>query len=205
MRVKGKISSWKDDKGFGFITPVNGGNRLFIHVKAFNNRNHRPHKGQVVTYAISTDKQGRPCATKATFAGDRLTQDKKKNGASLHLISSAVFLLIVTFSVLTSKVPVEVLALYIAGSLLTYFVYAIDKKAAKNGSWRIPEKTLHVLAITGGWPGALIAQQTLRHKSKKESFRAVFWVTVLLNCGGYLLLFTATGSSVLKAVLSSVA
>lgn len=70
-------------------------------------------------------------------------------------------------------------------SLLTFIIYALDKSAAKNGAWRAEESTLHLLSLAGGWPGALIAQQKLRHKSKKQSFRSVFWVTVLLNCGAF--------------------
>jgi uncharacterized membrane protein YsdA (DUF1294 family) len=78
---------------------------------------------------------------------------------------------------------------YLIISLLAFIVYAKDKAAAKKGSWRIPESTLHLLSLLGGWPGALIAQQTLRHKSKKEPFRFIFWITVFLNCVVFALLF----------------
>ena len=77
---------------------------------------------------------------------------------------------------------------YLFISLLTFVIYAKDKSAAEKGSWRIPENTLHFLALIGGWPGALLAQQVLRHKSKKQPFRVVFWITVLLNCGAFALL-----------------
>jgi uncharacterized membrane protein YsdA (DUF1294 family) len=83
----------------------------------------------------------------------------------------------------------SVLVWYVIISLLTFIIYAKDKSAAKNGSWRTPESTLHLLSLLGGWPGALIAQQTLRHKFKKESFRSVFWTTAFLNCGVFALLF----------------
>lgn len=79
-------------------------------------------------------------------------------------------------------------ATYAAVSLLTFTMYAIDKSAARTGRWRTPEATLHLLALAGGWPGALLAQQWLRHKSAKQSFRAVFWVTVVLNVVGLVLL-----------------
>ncbi len=74
-----------------------------------------------------------------------------------------------------------VFACYVLISLLTFVLYAQDKAAAQTGTWRTPESTLHLLSLLGGWPGALIAQQILRHKSKKQSFRRVFWVTVVLN------------------------
>lgn len=66
-------------------------------------------------------------------------------------------------------------------SLVTYTVYALDKSAARRRRHRVPERTLHLLALFGGWPGALLAQQRLRHKTRKAAFRAVFWLTVLLN------------------------
>ena len=70
---------------------------------------------------------------------------------------------------------------YAVMSLLTFAVYAKDKSAARAGRWRVAESTLHVLALAGGWPGALLAQQVLRHKTIKASFRAAFWCTVIAN------------------------
>lgn len=66
-------------------------------------------------------------------------------------------------------------------SALTFCVYGIDKFKAKRGMWRTPERTLHVLELCCGWPGALAAQRLFRHKSIKRSFRIVFWLMVLLN------------------------
>ena len=72
-------------------------------------------------------------------------------------------------------------------SLVTFIVYAMDKAAARAGRWRTSEATLHLLALAGGWPGALVAQRLLRHKSSKRQFRVVFWTTVWLNLAGLLL------------------
>ena len=68
-------------------------------------------------------------------------------------------------------------------SLITYIVYAMDKSAAREKRWRTSENTLHVLFLIGGWPGALIAQEKLRHKSKKQSFRMIFWFMIFINIG----------------------
>lgn len=83
-------------------------------------------------------------------------------------------------------------------SLLTFMVYAIDKRAAQKGRWRIPEAHLHLLALIGGWPGAILAQQKLRHKSRKQSFRFVFWITVMLNCAASVWLLTPRGLGMLE-------
>jgi uncharacterized membrane protein YsdA (DUF1294 family)/cold shock CspA family protein len=205
MRTKGKITSWNDDKGFGFITPVSGGKRVFVHIKAFSNSNRHPDINQLVTYAWSNDKQGRPCAANATLVGDRLLEKTKRKNGSLSTIGAAFFLIIVGVSVLTTKIPSLILALYIFGSLFTFIMYAADKSAARKGNWRTKESTLHLLSLAGGWPGALIAQQELRHKSKKQSFRSVFWVTVLINCGAFIWMLTPTGAATLQSLISSVA
>ncbi|NOJ84020.1 DUF1294 domain-containing protein [Myxococcus xanthus] len=75
--------------------------------------------------------------------------------------------------------------LYLGASVVTFLAYAIDKPAARRGAWRIAERALHWLALMGGWPGALVAQQVLRHKSTKAEFRTVFWATVVLNLAGF--------------------
>ncbi|MBW3527014.1 DUF1294 domain-containing protein [Shewanella sp. NKUCC05_KAH] len=77
--------------------------------------------------------------------------------------------------------PVGIAGMYLTLSLLTFIAYAIDKSAAKRNKWRTKESTLHLLALMGGWPGALFAQNLLRHKSVKASFRNVFWLTVVAN------------------------
>ncbi len=201
MRTKGKITSWNDEKGFGFITPDIGGKEVFIHIKAFVNRSRRPKINQVVTYALSFDKQGRTRAVKATLPGDRIAEKTQGKHGSLPTTAATFFLFIVGISVLTAKIPLLVLGFYLVASLLTFITYALDKSAAKKGAWRTKESTLHLLSLAGGWPGALIAQQKLRHKSKKQSFRLVFWVTVLLNCGVFVWLFTAAGAAALKSLL----
>lgn len=71
--------------------------------------------------------------------------------------------------------------LYFGVSGLAFLMYAIDKSKAKRNAWRIPENTLHTLSLLGGWPGAAIGQQLLRHKTQKRSFRIIYWLTVVVN------------------------
>ena len=199
MRQKGKLRSWNDDKGFGFITPSDGGKDVFLHISAFSNRGRRPEIGQIVTYALSNDDQGRPRGSKATLPGDRLHVAKKKGGGAGAILIAGAFMALVALSVISGKLPAVILWGYLLISLITFFVYASDKVAAKDGAWRIQESTLHLLALVGGWPGALIAQQKLRHKSKKQSFRSAFWVTVFVNVGVLAWMLTAAGSAMLQS------
>ena len=74
------------------------------------------------------------------------------------------------------------LVLYYGASLITYSCYARDKTAALNTRRRTPEPALHLMSLLGGWPGALIAQVHLRHKTRKPSFLVEYWFTVILNC-----------------------
>lgn len=68
--------------------------------------------------------------------------------------------------------------IYLGASLLAYVAYALDKHRARRGHWRTPESTLHFLELIGGWPGAFLAQQRLRHKTVKTSYQAVYWLIV---------------------------
>ncbi|QXI25791.1 DUF1294 domain-containing protein [Pseudomonas vanderleydeniana] len=70
---------------------------------------------------------------------------------------------------------------YGIASLLAFVLYWDDKRKARNDAWRIPEKVLHGVELLGGWPGALIAQQAFRHKTRKLSFQVVFWLIVLVH------------------------
>ena len=77
-------------------------------------------------------------------------------------------------------------------SCVCFFAYGLDKRRAAKGDRRVPERTLHILALLGGWPGALMGQRLFRHKTNKISFLVVFWVTVVVHwaavgCAAYLL------------------
>lgn len=99
----------------------------------------------------------------------------------MPLLLVVIFLTILIIAAQQRILPIGVVGIYLTLSLLTFIAYAIDKSAAKRGKWRTKESTLHLLALMGGWPGALSAQNLLRHKSAKASFRNVFWLTVVVN------------------------
>ncbi len=74
-----------------------------------------------------------------------------------------------------------IIVVYLVMSFVTFCVYGLDKRAARRHSWRMPEATLHLLDLAGGWPGGLVAQQVFHHKTRKRSFRIMFWFTVAAN------------------------
>lgn len=198
MRKKGKLRSWNDQKGFGFIESSDRGKDIFLHISAFSNRGRRPEAGQYITYTLSADKQGRPRAIKATLPGDQLPRPRNKTGLMGAALISGAFLVLVLFSALAHKVPILIFWGYLAMSLIAFLMYVFDKTAAKDGAQRTPETMLHWLSVMGGWPGALIAQQALRHKSRKQPFRMVFWMTVIVNCCVFVWLLTPDGSGVIQ-------
>jgi uncharacterized membrane protein YsdA (DUF1294 family) len=90
-----------------------------------------------------------------------------------------------------------VLFVYLLMSVICFAAYALDKSAARRGERRTPESRLLLLGLLGGWPGAVLAQQWLRHKTVKQPFRSLFWLTVAVNLGLFLWLSkTFTGLAV---------
>jgi uncharacterized membrane protein YsdA (DUF1294 family) len=117
------------------------------------------------------------------------------------VLFAGLFLVGVATMVWWVGLPQQVLAFYLGLSLFTFIVYAVDKVAAKRGTWRVPEVKLHLLAVAGGWPGALCGQQWLRHKSSKQPFRSLLWLSVSINCVLFAGLFTQTGGAMLQSLL----
>ncbi|HEX4854205.1 cold shock and DUF1294 domain-containing protein [Arenimonas sp.] len=185
MRFAGRITEWHDEKGYGFITPNGGGDRVFVHVRAISRAGSRPGPGLHLTYEVARDERGRMNAVSARPAGfgkPRTATARSGRGPKgvLALACLSAVVAITAWLGLPALVP----AGYAVMSALTFVAYAIDKRAAQAGHRRTPESTLHILSLAGGWPGAMAAQHWLRHKSVKASFLAVYWATVLLNVGG---------------------
>ena len=114
------------------------------------------------------------------------------------------YLMLVAISVLFAESSKALLVWYLVIGLVTFFVYAKDKRAAINGNWRVPEKTLHVFSGAGGWLGALIAQDKLRHKTQKQPFRAIYWLTVAINIAVFIWTLTPSGQAIFGRWVSEV-
>lgn len=204
MRYKGKLTNWKDEKGFGFITPTSGGKQVFVHIKSFVNRQRRPVGNERLSYDLIADANGREQAENVLFHGETMPPVPSISGKNFPVIFAGIFLAFVAALTFTGKLPFIILALYLIASIVTFIAYSLDKSAAQNDEWRTPEKTLHLFAVMGGWPGALTAQKLLRHKSKKQSFQIVFWTTVIINCGILGWLFTPQGAENLHTLLGAI-
>ena len=92
-----------------------------------------------------------------------------------------VFAVALTAAVAVAGLPWWVPAWYGAVSLVAFVAYGFDKRAAKRGAPRTSESALLTMGFVGGWPGALVAQQLFRHKTRKRSFRRAFWFSVVVN------------------------
>lgn len=66
-------------------------------------------------------------------------------------------------------------------SVASFAAYGLDKRRASTGGRRVPEQTLHLLALLGGWPGAILARRQIRHKTRKVPFLIAFWAVVVLH------------------------
>lgn len=184
MRQQGRLIEWKDAKGFGFIAPDGGGTQVFVHIKAFSDRRCRPGGGERVSYELLRDDKGRLRAVDVAFIGPvrgrRAGGPMPVDGLAALMVVAAFFGALLA-SARSGLLPWMLIAAYAVVSTVAFVAYAADKSAAINDRWRTPESRLHLLALAGGWPGALLAQRLLRHKSGKLSFQLLFWATVALH------------------------
>jgi uncharacterized membrane protein YsdA (DUF1294 family) len=111
---------------------------------------------------------------------------------------SCVFLAVSTTAYFIGQFPQKLLFGYFGFSLINFIAYAFDKSKAQRGAWRIKESTLHFFSLVGGWPGAAIAQQLLRHKSQKREFRFIFWFTVMANISCLIFFYSSSGGEYMK-------
>lgn len=201
MRFDGTLKTWNDERGFGFIEPSQGGQEIFVHINAFGPRSGRPQLNQRLSFEVELGPQGKKRAknvqairTSRAPISPRRDSPAQWGTATLFVIPGFVIVYFVVSAIW--RAPHVLAATYAVASAVTFLVYAVDKSAAARHAWRTPEGTLHFLALVGGWPGALLAQQFLRHKSTKAEFRTVFWGTVVLNVAAFVVFCSPIGRSV---------
>lgn len=203
MRFEGTLSSWNDERGFGRIESSQGGEPIFVHVSAWPRGSGRPQLGQSVSFEVELGPKGKRAKNVQVIQRRREPRQSERAAraqwGTATLFAIPAFLVVYLLLAAVWRLPLWVAGLYLGASAATFIAYAADKSAASSGAWRTPESTLHMLALAGGWPGALLAQQVLRHKSSKQPFRQVFWVTALLNVIALVLVASPLRQAVLLA------
>jgi uncharacterized membrane protein YsdA (DUF1294 family)/cold shock CspA family protein len=188
----GRLIKWKDERGFGFIQPVDGSQEVFLHISEVKDATRRPQENDIIYYHCVVDSDGKVRAYNAFILGARNKSTSLSNRAnpSGAIVSSFLIAEVVLLSLLpligaihftwTTRNPLP-LALYPVMSGVTYALYADDKSRAKRKDWRTSEQTLHLCELAGGWLGGFVAQRILRHKSQKKSYQATFWAIVIIH------------------------
>jgi len=181
---RGVVVMFDAARGFGFLRPdgaKEGEERdVFVHVR--NVEGHKNlHAGQRVSYHVTRTDKG-PAAINVQ-AGSVLGTPYLKY--SLIGLGTALLLL---FGLATALDRPTSFALWLvmwvgALSLVTFGVYGYDKAQAQGGGPRVPEAVLHLLGLLGGTPGAFIAMRMFHHKTSKQSFQTMFWLTVAVQLG----------------------
>lgn len=203
MRQVGRLTQWKDEQGYGFITPKDGGSPVFVNLKSFSNPQQRPFRNDHVSYTVVFDGKDRARADDVEFLVDDGPAPFSPGWGPGILAFAVFFLLFVADSAWKGRIPFAVLGLYLAASTLAFFLYKRDKALARSHEWRVPENTLHFWSLIGGWPGAALAQKLVHHKSRKKSFQIVYWFTIVLNGIGFFWLLSPSGSAQVRSFLNS--
>jgi uncharacterized membrane protein YsdA (DUF1294 family)/cold shock CspA family protein len=185
-QLKGTVATWKDDKGFGFIKPDDGGVEVFFHASGLINKRSNPAVNAIVTYTLNYDDKRGPRAVDVRFG------DEPTSPIMMAFYVSGIFFVTLACMTFLTKITPLLAVFYVIMSGVTFIAYYIDKSKAGSGRRRIPESTLHLMELLGGWPGALVAQWSLRHKNRKISYQVVFWINVLLNLGALVWYFSTS-------------
>ena len=203
MRFEGTLTSWNDERGFGRIESTQGGEPIFVHASAWPRGAGRPQLNQPVSFEIELGSKGKRARNVQLVQARRLPRIARQGATqwgTTTLLAIPTFLVFYVVAAVLWRPPLWVAGWYLVASAVTFTAYALDKSAARRGARRIAESTLHALSFAGGWPGALLGQQLLRHKSSKHEFRQLFWATVVFNCVALVALISPLMRSVIHAL-----
>ncbi len=208
MQYRGIIENWDDERGFGFVLPDGVGPSTFVHITKFAYRPRRPVEGDAIVFNLALDAEDRPQAVNIRFEGESPPPNRNRpvsSDVNIGLGESVglAFVCLLVALVVLKIIPVGVLLFYTTMSVVTTIAYAQDKVAAQENLWRTSEFKLQVLALLGGWPGALLGQKLFRHKTQKTSFQVAFWIGVVLNCGLFAVFLTTFASDTFAALVRS--
>ena len=175
-RLKGTVTEWNDARGFGWVEVE--GKRRFAHIRDFGRTTRRPEEGDEVSFLPGKDPKGRDCATQLEF--QRKSPSVPGMGLSNWVILFSLVLLPLLAGLKLTAAPWILAAWLVMASRMSWLQYSFDKERAQAGMARLRETTLLGADLVGGWPGGFVAQRMLRHKTRKKSYRFMFWLIVIL-------------------------
>ncbi len=206
MRFEGTLKSWNDDRGLGLLAADQGGQDIVVQQDALVRLDEKPRVGQRFSFEIEPAfggiKRAKNLAGMPRNRGSALRRRQSSRrpagprevGLKALLVVPAFALIFLAVSIYW-RIDVWVAALYALASIVTFLAYASDKTAAVEGRGRTSEFFLLMLGLVGGWPGAVLAQQALRHKTRKASFQTLFWLTVSVNVLAFFTLASPLGAA----------
>jgi uncharacterized membrane protein YsdA (DUF1294 family)/cold shock CspA family protein len=187
-RSRGRLVSWNDERGFGFIAPDDGGGDVFVHANAFVKEGKHIEIGRVYEFDLAVGDDGRRKGKRvALLTADKTSPDYidilLQRGPRFLVIPAFIFIALAV----ASSVPVSMnwWLIYAVASFTCFIGYGLDKHAAQNRQWRVSETVLLLLGLAGGWPGGLVGQEVFRHKTQKKTFRTLFWMSVAINMAAF--------------------
>ncbi len=185
-REEGILVDWHDDRGFGFIQRPGRLGKLYVHMKSIGKSVDRPKPGDRLSYEIGEGKGGRPTAVdvrilpppkpktapaqKPQAARESAPEKRGLLNISPRVAAAAVIIVLLGNNIALTRFPLWVGLLYLIASISSFLFYQADKRAAEKREWREPERRLHLLDLTFGIVGGLLAQHVLRHKTYKPGF-----------------------------------
>lgn len=209
--ISGIVARWDDQKGFGFISIDQGKKVFFhisaVHGAYRPQQGQvvmfqlgKDEQGRLTATHVRSDilaidnpkirvkpkvKTVQPVTAQSTTArSDRRKQKFRLRESAIswrYLVPLLILPILGVIDLAKNYQAPWGVFVYAVASAFAYYFYWDDKRRAKLGEWRIPEANLHFWALIGGWPGAFIAQQQFRHKTKKIPFQIVFWLVVMAH------------------------
>ena len=174
-RRDGVITEWRPRSPFGYAE--SDGERVFLHIRNFAVRCKWPEESDRVSFESGLDPEGRPCALKIVL---------EESGSVLnwrHVVTVVVLLALPAAAAPRMAEwlsPWWIALCAVITSGLAVLNLWLDKRFAITARSRVPEATLHLLELTGGWPGSFVAQRVFRHKISKRGYQVLFWLIVAI-------------------------
>ena len=170
--MRGIIVKYNSKKGYGFIRSNECKEDIFVHISELRNGSTLV-EGQKVDFV--TKKTDRGLLALNVISGGKVLPPRLTFGMA-SLVSVLMIMLLLYW-------VHPLISYFIAINITTFLLYGYDKNISSTEKVRVPERTLHKLALLGGSPAGLFAQRLFRHKTLKGSFQTIYWVIVVFQIG----------------------